>query len=712
MREDLPRIGRYEVVTRLAIGGMAELFLARERGIAGLERLVVLKRILPHLADKPRFIDMFLREARIVARLAHPNVVQIFDLGEDDGNYYIAMEYIHGSTVRELQVLSRQHRRKFPLDVAVGVLIQSLRGLHAAHDLKDLDGKTLGLVHRDISPHNLMCTTDGTVKLLDFGVAKATEEGLEATHSGHLKGKFAYMSPEQARRQEIDRRSDVFGMGVVAWEMLTGERLFKRDHEVDMMKAVLQETVKPPSSYDDSVPPAIDLVVMRALERDRDVRWANADVMRQELIAAAQSASLDTGPDRIGEWVEQTAGTHLALRRETLQKALEHSLTAGEREDLLHVTGSESGSVDTEIDIDLAVKMTQDAIRDAKERSSSGSGSGSFGGAAVSAETVVDRPRTFPEHETETEGGGRTSPVVLGFAVVALIAVLAIIGGSVFGGEESADAPVLLGEPIGIAWAPTVDPDILRKEIEPLRKYLERSLGRPVTIDVTESYAESSKLLLAGEAPFAVLPPLMYVRTQLKDDRVEPLAIKLFDGAASSDGLLLARGDSPFLKLEDLRGKRFCFTDEDSTTGNFLPRAYIRREGHDPEAFIGEVHWSGDHIQGLRDLLADKCDAAATYSGAFISADQLDIPVGQLRQIAITGNVPQDPIVAGPTVSSTDREAMRRALLSFDPKAEIGADKLGSTQRITAFAAGENAQFDSLREVVKEFQTPLDAGTD
>ena len=226
MSDERPqRIGRYEVITRLAVGGMAELFLARERGLAGLERVVVLKRILPQLANKATFVDMFLREARIAARLAHPNVVQIFDLGEEDGAFYIAMEYIHGTTVRELQILCEQQDRRFPLDVTICVIIQSLRGLHVAHDLADLEGRPLGLVHRDVSPHNLMCTADGNVKLLDFGVAKATEEGLESTYSGNLKGKFAYMSPEQARGAVLGAASDVHALGAVLYHCLSGRPL-------------------------------------------------------------------------------------------------------------------------------------------------------------------------------------------------------------------------------------------------------------------------------------------------------------------------------------------------------------------------------------------------------------------------------------------------------------------------------------------------------
>src|SRR5690606_29276569 len=184
---------------------MAEIYLARERGLAGLERLVVIKRILPHLVHQASFVEMFLREARIIARLAHPNVVQIHELGEDKGSYFIALEYIHGCTVRELQVLSARADMAFPLDVSLSIIAEACRGAHAAHELKDKDSRPLGLVHRDISPHNLMVTGQGHVKLLDFGIAKAAE-GFESTASGNLKGKYAYMSPEQCLHLPLDRR--------------------------------------------------------------------------------------------------------------------------------------------------------------------------------------------------------------------------------------------------------------------------------------------------------------------------------------------------------------------------------------------------------------------------------------------------------------------------------------------------------------------------
>ena len=185
-REDVPdTIGRYELLTKFATGGMAELFLARERGVGGLERVVVIKRLLPHLTDDTSSVEMFLREARLVARLNHPNVVQTYELGEEEGEYFLAMEYLHGSTLRELQKLAEDRYDRIPLEIAVSAIDQSSRGLHAAHELRDFEGELVGLIHRDVSPQNLMLTEEGYVKLLDFGVAKAVE-GKEATYSGNI----------------------------------------------------------------------------------------------------------------------------------------------------------------------------------------------------------------------------------------------------------------------------------------------------------------------------------------------------------------------------------------------------------------------------------------------------------------------------------------------------------------------------------------------
>ncbi|MBW2524367.1 MAG: serine/threonine protein kinase, partial [Deltaproteobacteria bacterium] len=327
------RAARFEPLTRLATGGMADIWLARELGAAGLERFVVIKRLLPHLARDPDIVDMFVSEARFVARLVHPNVVQIHELCEDDEGYFLVMEYVAGCSVRELTSAARKAERLLPPDVAVCIVEQACRGAHAAHELKDPAGQPLGLVHRDISPHNLMVGPQGDVKLLDFGIAKATAAA-EATRTGTLKGKQGYMSPEQCRTTRVDRRSDVFTLGIVCWELLTGQRLFKRETEFTTMKAIEGSEAPLVTEVRPDLPPAFDAVVARALDKDLEARWQTADDFRRVLIAAADEADIHFSRDSLAVHVMDLLGAKLEHREKALRGAA--SLTAHPDEEELH----------------------------------------------------------------------------------------------------------------------------------------------------------------------------------------------------------------------------------------------------------------------------------------------------------------------------------------------------------------------------------------
>lgn len=711
-------IGRYELLTRLATGGMAELFLARERGLAGLERLVVIKRILPHLADQASFVEMFLREARIVARLSHPNVVQIYELGHEDQTYHIAMEYIHGSTVRELLLMSQASKVKVPFDVIASIGVQSLRGLHAAHELRDLDGQPLGLVHRDISPHNLMCTSDGHVKLLDFGVAKTTTASVEATYSGNLKGKFAYLSPEQCLHEELDRRSDVFSMGIVLWEMCAMRRLFKRRTELDMMQAIIGGDAPRPSRFRPDVPAALEEVVMRALAVRREDRYASAEVMRRALEDAARADGLQVGERPVAAYLKEVAGEKLEERRATVASAFERVLTSDERRRLLHMTGSSSRSqsmLGQEEDDDLptvverpgAPGTTPGATRgqtgDVRASGSMDSLPGvDVGGEFPAARSMVmARAGEAPAHQDESgEAGGQVRRRRrLGVALV-VVAVMVVASALVWVSQRE-EAIAVSGEPLAIGWAPTVDPSVLQTELAPLHRELERATGRPVPLVITRDYADLAERLTRGEIAAAVLPPMLYVETQRREPEIELLALKEFDGGTSSDALLLVRMNAQITRVEDLEGKTFCLVDRFSTSGNFLPRQYLRAQGYEPDRFIGQIHWSGDHFQGMRDLIEGKCDAAATYSGAFLSGAEYEIPTGQIRTLAITGHIPQDTVTAGAHISDDDAELLRRSLLDFDPRQTLGVSRLGDNQRITGFSPASDEAFESLREVIE-----------
>jgi hypothetical protein len=295
--EDEPRlyrIGRYEILGPLATGGMAEILLARLVGPSGFERIVVLKRILPHFASSSAFVKMFLDEARIAAAIRHANVVDVHELGHEGSELYLAMEYLEGESLAGLQRRLRARGERLPPAIAAYVVAAACAGLHAAHELNDAEGRPLELVHRDVSPQNLFVGYDGSVKVLDFGIALARDR-LTETETGALKGKIGYMSPEQVAAEPLDRRSDVFALGIVLYECLTARRLFRRESQVETIRAIAEQPIQRPTTIDPDVPPALEAVAMRALERDRVQRYASAADMRRALIDAMRVVD----PERI-----------------------------------------------------------------------------------------------------------------------------------------------------------------------------------------------------------------------------------------------------------------------------------------------------------------------------------------------------------------------------------------------------------------------------
>jgi serine/threonine protein kinase len=266
--------GHYFLVRKLAEGGMAEIFLAKQMGAEGFERNVVIKRMLAHLSSVPDFVGMFLDEARLAARLAHPNIVQINDLGQAEGCYYICMEYHPGedfSTI--LRTASRRHEY-VPLSVVTRVVIEAAQGLHFAHEFTDESGRPLNIVHRDISPSNIYVTYQGQAKLLDFGIAKA-ESRVTQTTAGVVKGKYMYMAPEQAGNGVVDRRADVFSLGVTLYEGLTNRRPFARDTDLAILNAVLKGDFKRPRDVRPDLPPDLESIVLKAMAQHKEERYPN-----------------------------------------------------------------------------------------------------------------------------------------------------------------------------------------------------------------------------------------------------------------------------------------------------------------------------------------------------------------------------------------------------------------------------------------------------
>jgi len=307
---------------------MATVYLARLTGVGGFQRFVAIKRLHPHLATEREFVEMFLDEARLAAGIHHPNVVAILEVGANAVGYYLVMEYVEGDTLARLLARASSKGQRMPAAITLRIALDLLAGLHAAHDLRDDHGQTVNLVHRDVSPQNVLVGSDGITRITDFGVARATSR-LSATRVGQLKGKIAYMAPEQARGDErLDRRADVFAAGIVIWEALTGRRLFKAENEAATLSRILSES--PPSL--ESVAPelgsAVSDVVMKALARDRDERFATTAAFADALeAAAADSPSLASlaSSRELAAYVQEAMGEEIARQREAIRAWVMHS---------------------------------------------------------------------------------------------------------------------------------------------------------------------------------------------------------------------------------------------------------------------------------------------------------------------------------------------------------------------------------------------------
>jgi len=295
--------GKYQLVERLGRGGMAEVWKARINGPAGFQRTLVVKRILPHLVEDDQFVKMFVAEARLSARLNHANIVQVFELGDVDGEYFLAMEYVRGRDL--VSVMRAQILRGAP-DPGLGAYVvrETCRALAYAHALSDDNGAPLRLIHRDVSPSNVMIAFDGAVKLLDFGIAKAlSDTGDNKTQTGTLKGKFGYMSPEQVEGRPIDHRADLFACGVMLHETLTGRRLFKGGSDLQTIAMVREAKVEPPSHFNPLVPPELDVICLRALARDVADRYPSCDEMAAALDHVLHQ--LKWGPERTRTYLRE-----------------------------------------------------------------------------------------------------------------------------------------------------------------------------------------------------------------------------------------------------------------------------------------------------------------------------------------------------------------------------------------------------------------------
>ncbi len=330
----MERLGQYILLEKVATGGMAELFRAKKIGIEGFEQILAVKRILPHLSSDEEFVNMFIAEAKLVAQLTHKNIAQIYDFGRIDQNYFIAMEYIRGKDLKAILKKVSLERRKLPAAIAVFIAKEVAAALSYAHIQKDSAGNDLNIIHRDISPQNILVSYEGEVKIVDFGIAKASAHS--KTTTGMLKGKLSYMSPEQAWGRSVDHRSDIFSLGVVLYEMLTGRKLFQGDSEVGTLEMIRKARIEPlPSAVNMDMPSGLEAKVLKALAREASERYQNASDMELDLWGASVNV-LDGNPVlALKQYMNDLFRSEMESERMTeriISLKLEKELTAGKEE--------------------------------------------------------------------------------------------------------------------------------------------------------------------------------------------------------------------------------------------------------------------------------------------------------------------------------------------------------------------------------------------
>jgi len=321
LRLELPRgtmLGKFEVLRRIATGGMAEIYLARLRGRAGFEKLVVIKRILPAAAANPRLIQMFLDEARLVATLQHPNIADVYEVGEYEGSPFFAMEHVHGQDVRSIRKTANERQQGVPLRVSLAIVQATASALDYAHNRSDPNGTNLNLVHRDVSPSNIVVSYEGAIKLIDFGVARVTSQS-HTTQSGTVRGKCPYMSPEQCRGLPLDRRSDLFSLGTVLYELTTGHRPFVGASDFEIMNHIVNQDARRPLFVTEGYPSELEWIVMKLLTRDPVRRYQTAEDVLHDLERFLDAKHLWIPPNKISRYMRTLFADRLAAWEEATQ---------------------------------------------------------------------------------------------------------------------------------------------------------------------------------------------------------------------------------------------------------------------------------------------------------------------------------------------------------------------------------------------------------
>jgi len=536
----LTNVGKYQLVSKLAKGGMAEVFLAKVAGPRGFEKTLVLKRILPHLAEDSQFVEMFFTEARVAARLNHPHIVQIFDFGQAEGSYYLAMEYIDGPDLRTLLARATQAGVSLPPAFCAKLVSAACEALAFAHDFVDPDtGEHLALIHRDISPDNLLLSRQGALKVVDFGIAKATNQS-HKTKTGLIKGKLAYMPVEQLQGQHVDRRADVYALGVVLYELLTGKYPFDATTDVNMMQAILFEPRVPAASRRPDLPQALGDILDKALAKAREDRYPDCVSFQADLERYILSTGQPMGARELAQWVERlcprtvgaakpaSGGSVVGL--EPTAPSPSRTLAGQGLEKTYVREESSPGLEKTYVREESSPGLEKTYVRSEPEAEPEPTSLSPRKGRApvATAQKPVGRGKTAHLMETEIISQARPSRTGLGVAVGVLVLLAA--GGGVLlfrGGSPTAEPqpvptpvqppPPLVVQPTDSRQAPPVEEKVEQKAPEVARPPVEPTPPEPVS-------PKPSDVAPARRKPAQQKATLVF--------RIRPFATVLLDGTA------------------------------------------------------------------------------------------------------------------------------------------------------------------------------------
>lgn len=636
--------GKYRLGRLLGEGGMGAVYEAEH---TGLGTRVAVKLLNENFVADPRAIARFRREARAAAAIRHENIVSVYDTGTTaEGVPFLVMELLDGESLSAF--LRRE--RAMPPTVAAAVACQLLAGLAAAH--------ASGVIHRDLKPGNVLLAhmPNGTrvVKILDFGISKFHSDGVAAdlTATGAVVGTPRFMAPEQARGEaDIDARADLYAVGVLLYRMVTGRLPFGGSNQQEVLAAILGGSPVAPRQLRPSLSPELERVILKSLAVDRAQRY-------------------------------QTAGELLA----DLQRAVPE-VAAGDP-------------------IEITLPSSSDAHEPAMRSASIPSL------IAVEPAPITPSERPIARQRQRTNARRRRNLRVLTVALVLLS-----VGTAVWYAARPADSRLIgdtrlivglrhPGAPLRMGVTQYLPASELIAEHRPLLQHLVRTLDRPVELRIFEDYVDLATKLREGQLELAALSAYAYVRASREGGGLDLLATHVTSGGASYEGYVIARADSPIQRLEDLRGRVFCYTNPASTSGYLYPRAVLRRAGIDPDGAFKATRFMGDHRATLQALYHEVCDGAAVYASIVFDADRHGIPPQQIRILASTDRIPYDAYCASTKQPLALRQRLRGALLALRAKTPLAQRVLRGSGPILGFIAAKDSDYDSVRKIDRYLDSP------